>query len=57
MKFNVHLLVYLAMALACSKPQDFCVDIFFSDLNRHVILPIFLPLHGKGKLLTAIHKS
>lgn len=57
MKFNVHLLAYLAMALACSKPQDFCVDIFFSDLNRHVILPIFLPLHGRGKLLTAIHKS
>lgn len=56
MKFNVHLLAYLAMALACSKPQDFCVDIFFSDLNRHVILPI-LPLHGRDKLLTAIHKS
>lgn len=57
MKFDVHLLAYLAMALAGSKPQDFYVDIFFSDLNRHVILPIFLPLHGRGKLLTAIHKS
>lgn len=57
MKFDVHLLAYLAMALAGSKPQDFYVDIFFSDLNRHVILPIFLILQGRGKLLTAIHKS
>ena len=57
MKFDVHLLAYLAMALAGSKPQDFYVDIFFSDLNRHVILPIFLTLQGRGKLLTAIHKS
>lgn len=57
MKFNLHLLAYLAMALAGSKPQDFCVDIFFSDLNRHVILPIFLISQGRGKLLTAIHKS
>lgn len=57
MKFDVHLLAYLAMALADSKPQDFYVDIFFSDLNRHVILPIFLILQGRGKLLTAIHKS
>lgn len=57
MKFDVHLLAYLAMALTGSKPQDFYVDIFFSDLNRHVILPIFLILQGRGKLLTAIHKS
>lgn len=57
MKFDMHLLAYLAMALAGSKPQDFYVDIFFSDLNRHVILPIFLILQGRGKLLTAIHKS
>lgn len=57
MKFDVHLLAYLAMALAGSKPQDFYVDIFFSDLNRHVILPIFLILQGRGKLLTTIHKS
>lgn len=57
MKFDVHLLAYLAMALAGSKPQDFYVDIFFSDLNRHVILPIFLILQGRGKLLTAINKS
>lgn len=57
MKFDVHLLAYLAMALAGSKPQDFYVDIFFSDLNRHVILPIFLILQGRDKLLTAIHKS
>lgn len=57
MKFDVHLLAYLAMALTGSKPQDFYVDIFFSDLNRHVILPIFLMLQGRGKLLTAIHKS
>ena len=57
MKFNVHLLAYLAMALAGSKPQNFCVDIFFSDLNRHVILPVFLALCGRGNLLTAIHKS
>lgn len=57
MKFNVHLLAYLAMALAGSKPQNFCVDIFFSDLNRHVILPVFLALRGRGNLLTAIHKS
>lgn len=57
MKFDVHLLAYLAMALAGSKPQDFYIDIFFSDLNRHVILPIFLILQGRGKLLTAIHKS
>lgn len=57
MKFNVHLLAYLAMALAGSKPQDFYVDIFFSDLNRHVVLPIFLISQGRGKLLAAIHKS
>lgn len=57
MKFNVHLLAYLAMALAGSKPQDFYVDIFFSDLNRHVILPVFLTLQGRGNLLSAIHKS
>ena len=57
MKFNKSLLICLAMALDGTKPQDYYIDVFFSDLNRHLILPGTLTQQGRYNLLTEMQKS